>query len=339
LVAVIAQRGAAVAVATGASGLRCLLAVVVVAQPALAVHRRRRLRRLAAALGEVPPVGSLEAALARALGDREVRVAYWLPDPGRYVDAAGNPVEVDGDWSVTLRRDEQRLAAVRLSTPARDSVEVEHVVGSAARLAIDNERLQAQLRAHLVDLRASRQRIIAAGDDTRRRVERDIHDLVQSELLGALFSLAGSGPSSGAPGSAATTEPDPAPLAGQVRALVTGLRQFSQGIYPSVLDHSGLGPALEALTYEAPVLIDLDCEIQGRLPLDVEHAAYLLVRNAVMAATCNVSVRVAPASPGAVITITGSQVPIREDLQDRVGALGGRIHVADGSIRAELPCG
>jgi signal transduction histidine kinase len=242
---------------------------------------------------------------------------------------------VDAGW-VSLRRQGEPLAAIRLSRSDRDAAEVEELVGSAARLAIDNERLQAELRAQLAELRASRQRIVLAADDTRRVVERSIHDVVQAELIGALFELADSGTADGpvAPGAAASDSR----LAGRVRDLVRVLREFSRGAYPAVLDASGLGPALEALTYETPVAVTVDCRLDHRPPAEVEHAAYALVHDWAMRAEHNLTVDVTATRNAVVVQIVGDAGEVSEELADRVGALGGMVTVEDGRLRAVLPC-
>ena len=121
--------------------------------------QRRSVARIVAELGEAPPPGSLESALAKAIGDPELRIAYWLPATGRYVDGGGHPVEepvaASGRAVTPLVRGGRRVALV---THAAAVTELEHEMGAAVRLALENERLQAEVLAQLQDLRVSRAR-------------------------------------------------------------------------------------------------------------------------------------------------------------------------------------
>ena len=144
--------------------------------------------RLAEALGAAPPPGSLGPALARSLGDDGLEVAYWLPSSQRYVDASGrtvDPAPGHGQASTAIVRNGQPVALVihdGALTPERE-------IGAAARLAVDNERLRAEILAQLDDVRASRSRIVETADLVRRRLERNVHDVAQQRLLAASFEL------------------------------------------------------------------------------------------------------------------------------------------------------
>lgn len=334
----ISDRAAAVTVAAGASAIRLLLAAAICAQPVLALRRRARLRRLAVELGDLPPVGSLESTLARTLGDRDLRVAYWLPESRRYVDTLGEPVEAGPGWGPTLMRQGRPLAVLHLGD-RRDARDVMEQMGSAARLAIDNERLQAELSAQLAELRESRQRIVLAADEGRRQVERDLHDFVQAELLGAIYQLAGERAESRPDKPRPMTSDELTLLSDRLRGLSGRLREFAHGVYPAVLDASGLGAALDALSYDAPVVMSLNYAIAGRLPPAAERAAYLVVQHEVMSAEGDVAVAVAAVDQLVVVTIAGGRALVGDDLVDRVGALGGTIRSGAGRVRVELPCG
>jgi signal transduction histidine kinase len=315
---------------------QCLTGALVAVPPLLALRRRHELRSLAAALGDQPLLGTLEATLSRMLGDRDLKVAYWLPQSGDYVDADGERVdEMETRPSITLQRDGQPLARIYVDRLDR---ELEDVVGSAARLAIDSERLQAEVSAQLADLVAARRRIVAAADDARRAVERVIHDEVQSELVGALLELAQLRSRAAASGRESTVaEADT--IAAEVRDLVAALREFSRGVYPAVLDAAGLPAALEALADEAPVALRLHCTGNDSASVESRRAAYLLVRDAVAQAPNRLDISVDLADGVLEVTIIGHPGAVAVDLRDRIGALGGTISAEGGWLRAVLPCG
>src|SRR6266536_2372223 len=132
--------------------------------------QRRAVARIATSLGQAPRPGSLQAALAQAVGDPDLKIAYWLPDSQRHVDANGRPVAepvaAPGRALTALIRDRRQIAVVSHTAALPD---LERELGAAVRLALENERLQAEVLAQLGDLRASRVRIIETGDTERRR--------------------------------------------------------------------------------------------------------------------------------------------------------------------------
>jgi DNA-binding NarL/FixJ family response regulator len=142
---------------------------------------------LAIELDQAWSPGRLEQALARVLHDPTVQLAYWLPDRQAFVDAAGRPVELPpagGNRGVTVLRHDGDPVAALLHDPALDDdPQLVQAVAATARLAIENQRLQAEVRAQLEEVRASRARIVAFGDAERRRVERNLHDGAQQRLV------------------------------------------------------------------------------------------------------------------------------------------------------------
>ena len=138
---------------------------------------RRAIARIAVNLDEAPAPGSLQSALAEALHDPELRIAYWLPGEQRYVDTSGDavpePTAKSGGTVTRLMRSGRTIAAITHSgaAPGLDS----HI-GPAITLGLENERLQAELLAQLEELRASRARIVETADAERRRLEQDLHD-------------------------------------------------------------------------------------------------------------------------------------------------------------------
>lgn len=312
-----------------------VLGLLVLCQPTLAWLRRRRIRRLAEALGDLPPLGTLEASLARSLGDPEIRVAYWLPESRRYVDADGRSTDTS-TWPVTLVRDGRPLAAVRVGPRSGDAGELVHLLGPAARLAVDSERQQAELRLQLAELRASRQRIAEAEDETRRRIERDLHDIVQAELLGAMFDLSLVESQAGRTGDASVAD-EAIGLRDEVREVVATVRGFAQGVHPATLDSMGLPAALEAMAQDARVVITVDHRLQERPPRDVEQAIYRIVHDAARRATSALHVELEPNGHGTRLRISGYPAPVPESLADRAGALGGTLAVDGDCLTGALP--
>ena len=249
------------------------------------VVRQRRMSaaitRLADDLGETPEPGALRAALARSLGDAGLIVAYQKPASGSYVDAEGRPVETSGDGRATtpIVRNGEPVALVIHDGTLAEAGTFEREIGAAARLAVDNERLRAEALSQLVDLRASRARIVEAGDSARQRIERDLHDGAQQRLLAVSYELR----LARADAEAAGDEPLAALLAAgvaEVQSALADLRDLAHGIYPVVLAEAGLGPALWTLADTAPLPVTVGDVPGERLPPPVERAAYAVVAGA-----------------------------------------------------------
>ena len=306
--------------------------------------RDRRTRgavaRLVVELAESPAPGGLRGLLAETLGDPSLELAYRLAD-GRLVDAGGRVLALEG--AVTpLVRGREEMALLSHRPGLLDDPGLVEEVAAAARLALENERLQAEARAHLEDLRASRARVITTGDAERRRLERDLHDGAQQRLVGLSLSLR-------LARSRAGSDPDPALLArieeaeAELRAALAELRELAHGIFPAVLADEGLAAALEALAEEAPIEI---AALPGeRLDAPVEAAGYFVVSEAIRRSAANAFKVGASRRDGLlVIEVEGDTLPDEiVDLEDRVGALDGTLEVVRGpsgrvTIRAEIPC-
>jgi signal transduction histidine kinase len=304
---------------------------------------RSALARLVVELAASPPAGGLGAALAKTLGDPTLTLLYPLPD-GRRVDAAGRPVEPGQGQAVTALVRGGRPVALLAHRPGllEDPGLVEEIAATA-RLALDNERLQAQVRAQLEDLRTSRTWIVERGDAERRRLERDLHDGAQQRLVSLALSLR-----------LARLEDDADPdvtaleeAEAEVRQALEELRGLARGLYPAALTEEGLGAALEALAEQTPSPIVLRRLPQERLEPGVEAAAYFVVAQTLQRTRPRRAVVDTVHADGRLVVEveTDEQLPQQlTDLEDRVGALDGRllVQVAPGGgtrIRAELPCG
>jgi signal transduction histidine kinase len=320
---------------------------------------RSRLARFGVAdlvveLEQASEPGRLRESLARALGDESLEVAYWLPETASYVDVEGRRVELpegDAGRSVTrVDRGGRRVAAIVHDSALDDEPELVHAAGAAAGMALENERLQAELRATVDELRASRTRIVEAADGERRRLERNLHDGAQQRLLALSFGLG-----------LAETADDTAALRAAVAeakdelaVTLEELRELARGIHPAILSERGLPAALESLAARSPVPTKVDVQV-GRLPERVEVAAYYLVSEAVanaakhaQASTLSITVRnsgdavVIEVADDGVGGATSDGSGLR-GLYDRVAALGGTLFVSSppgGGTRltAELPC-
>jgi signal transduction histidine kinase len=226
------------------------------------------------------PSGPVREMLAESLGDRSVAIAYWLADREAFVDEAGHPVALPEPGSgrawTAVEQDGRRVAAIVHDTALDTSAELVHAAAAASSLAIDNERLKADLRARVEDLRVSRLRIVEAADEARRRIERDLHDGAQQELLALALELRVLRSS--------ISDPEAGPLvdglAVRLDAALRELRELARGIHPAILTRSGLEPAIAALAERAPIPVRVESAIEGRLTSAVEAAAYFVVAEA-----------------------------------------------------------
>jgi signal transduction histidine kinase len=309
---------------------------------------RAAVSRLANELGEAPPPGTLRDALAAAMGDPALEVAYWLPGAQRFVDGRGKPMDAPvaghGRAATPILRDGRPVAIVVHDAALLEGPALEREIGSAARLAVENERLQAEVLAQLDDLRASRARIVETGDAERRRLERDLHDGAQQRLLALSYDLR----LARAAAEAAGDREHATLLASggdEAQAALGELRELAHGIYPAILAEAGLAPALATLVDEAPLPVELDEVPPERYSAPVETAAYLTVTEAIADAVGReatfVSVDVVREDAELVVQVRDDGAAGTSTLlhiADRVGALGGSLEVGPHSLRAEIPC-
>jgi signal transduction histidine kinase len=304
---------------------------------------RSALARLVVEHASSPPPGGLAAALSRSLGDPSLTLLYPLAD-GRRVDGSGRPAEPDPGQAVTpLVRGERPVALLVHQHGLLDDPGLVDEIATAARLVLDNERLQAETSAQLEDLRASRARIVEQGDAERRRLERDLHDGAQQRMVALALSLR-----------LARLKPDPdtdvaalEDAEAEIRQALAELRELAHGLYPAALVEEGLGPALEALAEAAPSPLALGRLPQERLEPKVEAAAYFVVAETLKRSRPRrATVDATRADGRLVVEVQLDHGPPEEltDLEDRLGALDGRLlveHAASGGtrVRAELPCG
>jgi signal transduction histidine kinase len=314
-------------------------------------------RELVAELGKAPRREELRDALAKALGDPTLELAFWLPGSKEYVDAGGRPVDVAGggpNRAVSEVRLEDRLvAAIVHDTSLIDDPELVRAVGAAAALALEHERLDAELRAKVDELRASRARIIEVTLAERRRLERDLHDGAQQRLVSVALGLRLA---------ERRLRDDPegvrellATAGDELDAALAELRELARGIHPAVLSERGLEAALEPLASRAPIPVELDTRVGCRLPEDAELAAYFVVAEALTnvakyANASRASVRVVRTNGRLYIEVSDDGVGGADPacgsglrgLADRVAALDGVLELRspDGRgtvLRAAIP--
>jgi len=358
------------------------VAIVVAKQASL----NELVRTVAREVGEL--LGGHTAAVVRAEGTGIRVVDGWAAPGGRSVDA-GRFVELEGVASVTARALEtgspQRLVAVdddagrlwqsleinsAIAAPIFVDGEVWGAINTTRNASAEPFRAGAEEgladMAALValalanaaareELNASRARIVRAGDEARRKLERDLHDGAQQRLVSLAIALRLAD---------AHLQKSPETARGILRAAsedlagaLAELRELARGLHPAVLTDRGLGPALQVLADRAPIPVQVENGLEDRLPTAVEAAAYYVVSEALAnvakhadASAAEVRlhrvdgtafVEVIDDGVGGAVASTGSGL---RGLADRVEALGGRLRVARGAeggtrVAAEIPCG
>jgi signal transduction histidine kinase len=299
---------------------------------------RAEVADLVVELGEARS-GTLRDQLARALGDPSVQVGYWLPESAGFVDAAGRPLAVPGPGSgrsaTVVERDSQPLAVLVHDPAVLGDPGLVEAVASAARLAAANARLQAEVRARLAEIAASRRRILVAGDEERGRLEgrlsegalRRLGELADSLRL-ARRSAAGQ-----------DTAERVARAESQLARTQEDLGRLARGLHPRQLAGQGLKPALAALAGDFPLRVDLTVPVTETWP-DVAACVYFICSEALAnvakhASASAVQIWVTARAGGITVEVAddgaGGADPggrgIR-GLADRVETLGGTLTVA-----------
>ncbi len=312
---------------------------------------------LIARIGEAPRRGELRDELARALGDPTLELVYWLPDGERFVDARGRSVELPAPGSnrgvTRVERDGGLVAAI-----VHDALVIDEeldAIGAAAAMALENERLDAELRAKVAELRDSRSRMLRIGLEERRRLERDLHDGAQQRLVSMALNMR-------LARDRMRDEPDAAErlldgASAELDSALEELRELARGIHPAVLSDRGLDAALETLARRAPVPVELNREEYERLPEAIELAAYFVVAEALTnvakyAQATHARVNVGRHNGRLVVEVAddgvggadpGNGTGLR-GLADRLAVIEGRLEVDSPpgrgtTIRAKIPCG
>jgi signal transduction histidine kinase len=347
---------------TGALDWALLLLLIAVPLAVLADMLRARLAR--SAVGDLvlelsgnPAPADLRDALARALHDPSLQLAFWLPEFETYADRSGRRVEIHpepGRAATVVNRGGEPVAALLHDASLKKEPELLDAVVAAAGIALENGRLESELRARVEELRQSRARIVEVAQTERRRLERDLHDGAQQRLVTLSLQLK-------TLTSQLAAQPGATPLLEEARSeldqSLRELRELARGIHPAVVTESGLGTALDGLASRATVPVEVDVDLDTRPPEPVELAAYYFVSESLTnvvkhaeASSARVEVtrddgrlvvEVLDDGVGGASTDGGSGL---RGLKDRIEALGGQVQVwsprGDGTrVRAEIPYG
>jgi signal transduction histidine kinase len=304
-------------------------------------------------LGSVPERGTLRERLAAALGDPSLAVGYWLAEEQAYFDETGRklalPAVGSGREATIVREGEDPVAALVHDAGVVEDRRLVESVAAAARIAVANVRLQAEIRRQVDEIEASRRRIVEAADRERRRLSQALRQGAEQRLAHVEAILAESEPGN-----------EPAALHAEAISEVACAREelteFARGVHPRILTEEGLAAALADLARRAPVPVSLEAPAE-RGPTPVEAAAYFVCSEAL--ANVGKYAQASRASIDAVLHDGRLTVAVRDDgvggaslaggsglrgLADRVEALGGtlRLESSPGQgtlVLAELPLG
>jgi signal transduction histidine kinase len=320
-----------------------LLLALATAWPALSLARtRQRVTQLVVQASAVPHIGGLGQVLGAVLHDPTARLLYHRRgETEEYlIDAAGNPAQPRAELT-PLTRGSATVAYLDHSEPL-----LEHegaVIAQVARLSLDHEHLHAERAAELRELRASRERIVAAANRERRRLERDLHDGGQQRLVSLALGiqLAELAPAAGESSQRISLLTD---AGTEVATAMAELRAIARGLYPRELADEGLESALETFAESDPTPVELDCDLPDRLPEAVEAAGYSTVAHFLATPSYEPEagrvIRAWQDGNQLYIEVAGSRRT--DDLtmaEDRVGALGGTVQrIGAGLIKIVLPC-
>jgi signal transduction histidine kinase len=299
--------------------------------------------------------GPIREMLAERVGDRTLSIAYWLPDRGTFADEYGRPVELPGPGSgrawTAIDHDGQRVAAIIHDAELDTTPELVNAAAAAAALALDNERLKADLRARVEDLRISRARIVEAADAARRRLERDLHDGAQQQLVSLALDLRLLRAKLKGTDAVAMIEE----ISEKLAVALAELRELARGIHPAILSDRGLGPAVQGLADRVPLPVEVDVELDVRPAPPIEAAAYFVTAEALTnvaryAKAHEARVEIRRRGDDVVVTVSDDGIGGADiergtglrGLQDRLAALDGRLELdsppGEGTrLRATIP--
>jgi signal transduction histidine kinase len=295
-----------------------------------------------------PGGARLRTALRRTLADPSLDIVYWREETDGWIDGDGLPVAPPtngaGRALTPVEHRGERIGALVHDPVLLRNAERVRAAGAAAALALDDERLRAELLARLDDVRASRARIVEAGDRARRRVERNLHDGAQQRLVGLALMLRLAATRSAQDGSSEVGDLV-AEAAAELDGALRDLRELARGLHPAIVTDAGLPGALETLAERQRLPVRLSVELPDRLPEPVEVGAYYVVAEALA------NVHRHAGATGVTITADVRDGQLRVAVSDdgRGGAaprpgsglegLGDRIDALRGHLRVDSPVG
>jgi signal transduction histidine kinase len=223
----------------------------------------------------------VEASLREILDDPTLELLWWSRDESRYVDVHDvprEPVANDPGRTVTLvEYDTRKVGAILHDARLLDEPEFLRSFVPTVRIAMERDRLHADLLATIEQLRASRLRMVTAGDAERRRLERNLHDGAQQRLIVALLALRRLE-------QRVVQDADLAGAVGAIREEVEGaveeLRELARGLHPPLLARRGLEAAVRGLSARSALPVELELRSDGGLAPVVEAAAYYVCAEA-----------------------------------------------------------
>ena len=236
----------------------------------------RALKDAVAGLGNSHHPAHLRSILAAALDDSSLDLAFRDTEHGGFVDTSGEPLDPDrvgdGRVSTPVERGGEAIAYIVHDASLTGDPELVQAAGQAMLLALESDRLEAELGATIKELHGSRARIAAAGHAERRKIERDLHDGAQQHLfaLGMKLELAAR--------DVAERDPELArELSGvgeELTQVLDDLRQLARGVYPSALRDFGLERALSSAAWRSSQPTKFSATAVGRYPPELEAAVY-----------------------------------------------------------------
>ena len=326
----------------------CALAVALLAGLVLEPWARTKVADLVVDLRQAGS-GTLRDALAQALGDPTLEIGYWL-DRG-YVDSEGRPLVLPAEGSdrkvTRVDQDGKAIAVLVHDAAVLDDPGLSDALARAARLAAANARLQAEVRTQVDALAESRRRLVHAGDEERRRLERRLHETVERRLTALADRL------EDAERDAAGTV-DLSRVRLQLDRALAELRDLAAGLHPGGMEEGGLSAALASLAARSPVPVDLRVA-ELSVPWELERATYFVCSEALAnvikyANASSAVISIGELAEQLYVEITddgvGGAVPGAgsglSGLADRVAALGGTFTLDSPSgggtrVSVELP--
>jgi signal transduction histidine kinase len=302
----------------------------------------------------------LQPALARALHDPSLEVVYWVPTLDSFADLSGQRIELPAPDSERAARvlegETGPVAALIYDASLLGEPELVETAAAAVGMALHNAGLQVQLRAQLEEVRQSRARLVEAGQRERQRVERDLHDGAQQQLVTLLLALQATKAEALQHSDTETAAMVDANISALKQAL-SELRELARGIHPSILTEAGLVPAIRSLAERCPIPVEVNADAgDSRLAPQLEATLYFVAAEAITNAVKHsgaqrvrlslhrdsgtVALDVCDDGHGGADLSAGSGL---RGLSDRVAAVGGRLQVESDkqrgtTVHSEIPC-